>query len=150
LAEPDDLFAGAAAGAGEVCEDEAEEGAVVAGALDAAADAGFAVEAIGADGASGPGTDEVKESVGTACCAVVEDEGAEGLASRKVVADPAVDRSTGGALVICMISPSGAMEAAPLSIGRYGRCVHSYYRMLSEGTAQRSQVVGAGGMSDRR
>ena len=57
---------------------------------------------------------------------VVEDDAAEGSASRKVMARPAVDRSTAGVLVICMISLKLQLELLHISIGRCGRRVHTY------------------------
>jgi hypothetical protein len=67
LAEAEDLFGGAEADAGDVCEEEAEEGAVSPGADEVGAGAVFACEEVGADDASLAGTEEVKESVGVAC-----------------------------------------------------------------------------------
>jgi hypothetical protein len=112
LFDAEDLFGGAEAGVGDVCEGEAAEEAVLAVEDEVGADAGFACETVGAGDVSLAGTEEVKESVGVSCRVLGEDDPAEGSESRKVMARSVVDMSTGGALVICMILPQAAIEVA--------------------------------------
>jgi hypothetical protein len=129
LAEAEDPFGGEEADAGEVCEDEAEEGAVLAATEEARADVGFTPEAVETGDASLACTEEVKESVGVACCVVVEDDAAERSESRKVVVGPVVDMSTGAALVICIIFLKLQLKLLHISIGRYCPRVQVYYRL---------------------